>query len=595
MFILKIIRKIGRMLRGGAGKKEIFMGALLGVLIGFNPTSSLTLFLAILIALLLNGNFGFTMLGVGVGKLLSLILAPISFQTGFFLIHKVGLEGLFTTLSNAPVTALMDLDVYAMIGGLPYAIIAGIIFGKVMSAMVTKVREQMVKAGEHEKVSKAVGNKFSKFLMWLVFGKQKISTADVLAKESPMLRKSGLILVGAVLVIGLLLNFLLLDILLKKGIQTAIAVQTRAEVNIDKAHLSLSAGKLEIENLQITDPDKPTHNLAQIQTLAADLSMSDLLRKTYTIDLLAGSILKTDVPRATPGKVYEKTKAPEKTEAEKAAEAEALGKSLDEYLAKASEWKKYAEKANDYLKKRKENAEAIAQGETPEPAKEDAVSDAKKRGYLKARADLVASRPEWTIRQIAIDNVELSSDMPIQQIRGSELSSHPELNGRATTLAIMPAGSTEPTVKIVMHFEDAAAPHEIVANMKNVDIADAIKTGDSLTIESGKADIAADGTFSTDALDIPFTLHVHDLKTNNETINNLKQLDIPGKLSGSLLSPRVKVELGDNLKNAVVGAAKEKAKDEAKKAAEKEVNKALESEEAQDIKNKAGDALKKLF
>lgn len=592
MFIFKIIRKIGRMLRGGAGKKEIMLGAMLGVLIGFNPTSSLTLFLATLVALLLNGNFGFTMLGVAVGKLASLLIAPISFHTGFFLIHKIGLEGLFTKLANAPVTALMDLDVYAMIGSLPYAIVIGIAFGLFMSATVTRIREQMVRAGEHEKVGKVAGNKVAKFLMWLVFGKQKVSTADVLVKQSPLFRKSGIILVAVVLVVGLVLQFLLADILLKKGLETAIASATGAEANIEKADLNLGGGKVEILNLEVTDPDKPTHNMVQIEQLAADISMGDLLRKTYTIDLLSGSVLKTDVPRESPGKVYAKEK---KAEEEEAAADETGGKPLDAYLAKAKKWKEYGAKANEYLEKYQQRAEAKEQGEQPEPSKETAVADAKKAGYLKARADLVADRPEWTIRKVEIDNVDLGNAMPLQKLEGAELSSHPALNAKASSISITPVDGTEPTAKIVMRFDDPSAANQIVLNLKNIDIADQVKTGERLSIESGMADISAEGSFSSDTLDIPFTLDVRELKTNNETINNLKQIEIPGKLYGTLRAPRVKVDIGDNLKNAVVGAAKEKAKEEAKKAAEQEVNKALESEEAQDIKNKAGDALKKLF
>jgi len=590
------------MLRGGAGKKEIFLGALCGVLIGFNPVAGLTLSLAILITLLLNANIGFTLLGVALGKIASLLLAVVSFHTGYFIIHSMGLEGLFTKLSNAPVTALMDLNVYAMVGGLPFAIIIGIVFAKFISGTVSKIREQMVKAGEHEKVGKAVGNKFSKFLMWLAFGKQKISTADVLSKESPLLRKSGLILVGSVLVIGLLLDFLLLDMFLKKGIETAISNNTGAEVNIETAHLSLGKGELTIAGLQVTDPDKLTHNMIQLDTLAADVSISDLLRNTYAIDLLAGSTLKRDVPRAAPGKrvineakaAKEAKKAAEKA-AKEAAKAEEPGKSLDEYFEQAKTFKKYGEKAYEFLKERKDNAEAIAKEEKLKPSKEKAVADAKKLGYLKARADLVASRPKWVVREIKIDNVEISSDMPVQTIQGSDVSSHPELNGQPTSLVMTPAGSSEPTAKIVLRFDDPAAQHQIVANVKNLAIGDAIKTGDNVKVEDGKADITANGTFSADALDIPFTLQVRELKTNNEMLNNLKQLELPGKLYGSLLSPRVKVELDDNLKGAVVDAAKEKAKDEAKKAAEKEMNKALESDEAKEIKDKASDALKKLF
>jgi uncharacterized protein (TIGR03546 family) len=583
------------MLRGGAGKKEIFLGAFLGVLIGFNPTASLTLFLAILITLLLNANVGFTLLGVALGKISSLLISVVSFHTGFFLVHKIGLEGLFTALANAPVTALMDLNVYAMIGSLPYAIIIGIAFGKFMSATVTKIREQMVRAGEHDKVGKAVGNKFSKFLMWLAFGKQKVSTADVLAKESPLLRKSGLILVGSVAVLFLVLQFFLLDLVLKKGLQSGISAETGAEVNIDKADLSLAGGKLEIQNLQVTDPDKPTHNMIQIETIATDVSVSDLLRKTYAIDLLAGSALKRDVPRETPGKIYPKEdKADEKPE-EKPAEAEALGESIDKYLAKAKTWKEYGQKAYDYLKEREANAEAKAKGEKPKPSKEKAVADAKKLGYLKARADLVAARPAWTIHQLQIDNVDLGGDLGTQKIEGSELSSHPELNGLPTTLVMTPQGEAEPSAKITLRFDDPAASHELFANIKNVEIGDAIKTGDTLKIESGKADVKADGKFSTSMLDVPFTLAVRELKTDNETLNSLKNLEIPGKLGGSLLSPRIKVDLNDQLKDAVVDAAKERAKDEAKKAAQKELDKALESDEAQEIKGKASDALKKLF
>lgn len=341
MIAFKIVRKIGKMLRGGAGKKEIFLGALCGVLIGFNPVAGATLAFAILITLLLNANVGFVLLGVLVGKLLSLVLAMASFHTGYFIIHNMGLEGLFTTLANAPVTALMDLNVYAMVGSLPFSILIGIAFGLFMGATINKIREQMVKAGDHEKVGKAVGNKFSRFLMWLVFGKQKVSTADVLAKKSPLLRKSGIILVASVVVIGLVLEFFLLDLAVKSGLQAAIAAETGAEVNVGKAHLSLAGGQLEIEDLQITDPDKPTHNLMQIDTLAADVSVGDLLRKSYAIDLLSGSTVQRDVPRESPGAVYEKK---DKKKDEEAAKKDKGETSLEDYFAKAKDWKNTAKR-----------------------------------------------------------------------------------------------------------------------------------------------------------------------------------------------------------------------------------------------------------
>jgi uncharacterized protein (TIGR03546 family) len=591
MITFKLIRKIGKMLRGGAGKKEIFLGAFLGVLLGFNPTLSLTLFLALLITLLLNANIGFTMLGVALGKVAGLALSVVTFHVGFFIIHNLGMEGLFTKLVNSPVLALMDLNVYSMIGSLPFALIIGIAFGKFMSATVTKIREQMVKAGQNEKVGKVAGNKFSKFLMWLAFGKQKISTEDVLAKQSPLMRKSGIILVAVVLVIGLLMEFLLADIAIRKGIEASIAKNTGAEVNIEKVHFSMGGGKLEVINLEITDPEKPTHNMVQVDQLAADLSMADLLRKTYTIDLLSGSVLKRDTERASPGKVYEKA---EKGKEDKAGEDSEGGKSIEEYLAKGEEWKKYGEKVQEYLKERKEKAEAAAKEEKVKASKEKAVADAKKVGYLKAAADLVADRPVWTIRKVEIDNVHLDAGYPVQKLEASEVSSHPELNLQPTSFVMTPQGDTEPTAKVVLRFDDYTAMHEVAANMKGVDVSDSFNT-ENLTVKKAVADITADGRFSVDSLDLPFTLLVSDLETDNETVNALKKLELPGKLYGSLASPRIKVELNDQLKDAVVDAAKEKAKEEAQKEAEKQMNKALESDEAQDLKNKASEGLKKLF
>jgi uncharacterized protein (TIGR03546 family) len=628
----KIVRKIGKMLRGGAGKKEVFLGALMGVLIGFNPVAGLTLALAILITLLLNANIGFTLLGAALGKLLSLLLSVASFHTGYILIHKAGLEGLITRLVNAPITALMDLEVYAMIGSLPFALIIGIVFGKFMSSTVTRIREQMVKAGEHDKIGKAVGSRFSRILIWLAFGKQKISTADVLARTSPLLRKSGLILVCSVLVIGLALEFLLLDIAVRKGIQAGISARTGAEVNIGKAHLSLAGGTLELEALEVTDPEKPSHNLVQIDTLAADLSVSDLLRRSYTIDLLAGSTLKRDIPRKSPGAVYaRKDDAKAKAAAaEKAAKKDAPGKSLDDYFAQAKNWKRYGDKAYEYLKKSRDNAEAKAKGEKPKPSKATAVADAKKLGYLKASADLVADRPAWIIREIRIDNVDLGGGYPVQHIRASEVSSHPELNGRATTAVMTPAGGSEPTASITLRFDDPSARHELAAHFTDIALAGAVETSDSfpINISEGRADIKAGGTFSTEALDLPFNLMLHNLKadveegrsimgmdaeTAGEVFSSMEQIEIDGSVGGSLLSPRIQIDydkLSANMKTALVAAGKkelskradaeiDKAKDELTEQAGEELGKLLgggdDDKEGKSTEDQAEGLLKKLF
>jgi len=621
MIALKLIRKIGKILRGGAGRKEIFLGTLCGVLIGFNPGINPTLALAIFITLLLNANVPFVLLGAALGKILCLVLAPVTFHTGYFIIHNIGLEEIFRSLCNTPVTALMDLNVYVMAGGLPYALVIGIALGAFLGAAVIRIRKKMLEADQHEIVGKALNNKLSRFLLRLAFGKSKLSLDDEVPKQAPLFRKSGLILAGSVVVIGLLLEFLLLNIMVKNGLQSALSKATGAEVNIEKAHLSLTAGKLELEDLQVTDPDKPTHNLVQLDTLAVDTSINDLLSRSYVIELMAGNTLRRDVLRNKPGKVYIKTEEEKAVEDTKAEEA---GKSLEDYFAKARNLRKYGERARDYLENRKENIKAAADGEKPKPSKEAAVADAKRLGYLNAAADLVADRPTWTVRRLEIGNVLLGGDYPAQTFHASELSSHPELNGKPTILSMKPADSTAPmpAVKFFLRFDDPDAQHALSMNLKDIAMGDGIETSDSfpVNINDGKADIKADGTFSTDALQIPFAITVHDLnadveegqtvmgmdsKTATEVFSSLKQLEIEGSLVGALDSPRVKIDYGKltaNIENALIAAGKKELAnranaelDKAKEKAGEELGKALQSEEAEEAKSKAKEALKKLF
>lgn len=618
MIVFKIVRKIGKILRGGAGRKEIVLGMLCGVLLGFNPGINMMLALAILITLLLNANVAFVLLGAALGKVLCLALAPVTFHTGYFIIHNIGLEETFRSLCNAPVAALMDLNVYAMVGSLPYALVIGIISGTALGAAVIRIRKKMLEADQHEIIGKTFGNKLARILLRLAFGKSKLSLDDEIPKQSPLFRKSGLILTGTVVLIALVLEFFLLDMTVKKGLQSAISSTTGAEVNIGNAHLSLLGGKLELENLQVTDPDKPTHNLIQLETLDLDTSIQDLLRKSYVIELMAGSTLKRDVLRDKPGKVYAKAEE----EKDEEAEAEKDGKALGDYLAKARKWEGYGSKAREYLQKRKENANAIANGEKPVASKETAVADAKALGYLKAAADLVADRPTWTIRRLEIRNVQLGENHPPYLFSGTQLSSHPELNGKPTILSMKPAASNKPTGKLVLRFDSPDAQHALSMNFKGVPLGDAVETSDSfpVKIKDGKADIRADGNFSIDKLQIPFTVTVHDLKadveegqtvmgmdseTATEVFSSIEQLDIDGTLAGSLDSPRVKIDydkLTANIKNALVAAGKKELAnrasaelDKAKEQATEELDKALQSEEAEEVKSKAKDALKKLF
>ena len=589
MLVLKLIRKIGKILRGGAGRREIFLGALCGVLIGFNPVGGLSLLLMILLTLLLNANVPFALLGVLLGRTAAWMLAPLSFRTGYVLIHQIGLEPLFARLTDLPVLALMRLDVYALLGGVPYALVLGLLLGKLTSEAVMKIRAQMAKAAEKKPVGLLVSNPISRFLAWLAFGKKKADFAETLDKKSPLLRKSGIILVLGVALFATALQFLFLDPLLRHGIKRAISARTGAEVDLAKAHLSPGRGQLSLEGLRIVDPDHPERDALRIDALTADLSMRDLLRRRATIDRVSVSALRRDLPREKPGKIYRKPAPPKR---EPPAEEKTGSKPLSDYLAAAEKWKPYAQKAYDFLKTRRPESDKAPEEKPPAEAtstpKERALADAKTLGYLRAAANLTTRHPKWTIRLLEVDRLEPAPDYPVQTLRAKELSSNPNLNGRPLSLVMTPAGTTDPSLRIVLHFENPERPHELSVHLPDVPLS-AIRTADAfpLELQAGTLDLNLDGTFTADRLDLPLSLLVRNLKaksdenksvmgmdakTADEVFASLQRLQIDGALGGSILRPTVSVDyekLSANLKSALVAAGKK----ELSRRADKELDK----------------------
>ena len=123
MFTLKLLRKIGKILRGGATTREITLGFMLGMMWGLIPGFNLAQFLMLFLVLLLNANFGFMLMGLLVGTLACYGLSPLTFEIGYVLISS--LQGLFTSLHNTAVVAWVGLDSYCLVGGVPLGIIAG--------------------------------------------------------------------------------------------------------------------------------------------------------------------------------------------------------------------------------------------------------------------------------------------------------------------------------------------------------------------------------------------------------------------------------------------------------------------------------------
>ena len=148
MGLRKLVRKMGKAIRGGVSPAQIFTGCFLGFLVGMLPGINLIVVAGLFLLFFLSVNRSLALLGIALGKALCLALAPVTFAVGYFLIHESGLEGLFRAASSAPVLALMNLHVYCVTGGLPFALVLGIVFGWLVKKPIGGVRLGIVEASK---------------------------------------------------------------------------------------------------------------------------------------------------------------------------------------------------------------------------------------------------------------------------------------------------------------------------------------------------------------------------------------------------------------------------------------------------------------
>ena len=412
---LSLLRKIGKILRGGATSRDIVLGVFLGFMIGMLPGLNLITAGLIVLLLALNTNLAFGLLFLMLGKVLCLLLAPITYKIGYTMIHDMGLESFIRTCGDTPWVALMDLQVYCLLGGLPLAIVIGGVFAFLIGRTVTKIRKSLLAAGENEKYQKITGNKFMRFLTWLAFGKKK-DYAETLAKKSRLFHRTRCSIALVLILIIAVGGWLYLDVAVAKGIVMGIEMANGAEANLDSATLSLAKGRLTLKGLQVTDPANPENNLVQAEEITVAVSVNDLLRKRLVMDLVECKSMSMDAKRDTPGEVFV---APEEPE-----EPIELPETVD--LAK------YAETAKEYNEKFQSLQETFASEEEEEQEDpEDWMKDrAEREGYLVLSAsDLLSEKPTWVLRKGSVAKLLVSPNFPSMSLEVLNLSSHPSRMG----------------------------------------------------------------------------------------------------------------------------------------------------------------------
>jgi uncharacterized protein (TIGR03545 family) len=119
-----------------------------------------------------------------------------------------------------------------------------------------------------------------------------------------MIRKSGWLIFLAMLAAVLALVYLFLGTAIRLAMVYSLEQAVGAEVNISNVSLSLAPLALTVNNLQITDNVKPSHNTLSFGHARAALEVWPALLGYYVINELTVDDLAYGTERSSPGKVF---------------------------------------------------------------------------------------------------------------------------------------------------------------------------------------------------------------------------------------------------------------------------------------------------
>ncbi len=200
------------------------------------------------------------------------------------------------------------------------------------------------------------------------------------------IKKKGPIRIEAIIpmiLVGVLIylyTFFFLDSHVKRIIEIAGLYSYRAEINVGSVNLSFWGASFMLNDLEVTDRNKPTHNSIEVGKIKFDLSWDALLRAKFVVENSEVSNIQIGSERSSEGRVLPKSKT-----------AQAAGQQLSDAALEAT--------AEEYDGNILGDTARILGGVKPEDQVKNIENDLKSSGRLKELEDeLKVKEKAWQER-----------------------------------------------------------------------------------------------------------------------------------------------------------------------------------------------------
>ncbi len=569
-----LTRKIGKILRGKATVTQVMLAATLGGMLGFVPgfflpgdlgggflqAPGLILGLVFLV-LVLNANLAVFGLVTLVAKLLSLVMLPMNFALGQWLLDGPT-QGLFKALINSRVTAWFGLEHYSTTGGLACGLVFGLVLGVVLWRGLQGFRRKMADLQENSDRMKSLATKKSaRFLTWLLFGGNKMGklTYRDLAesdKKGLPIRIAGIVVVLVVTAALWFGHATLAGPMARSSMQGALEAINGATADIEGLDLDLAAGRVSLAGLAVADANQLERDSFRAKTLELDVGTGDLLRKRFVVESIVSADASHGAKRNAPAKRIGKPPVPPPP-------PPGAGKTLDEYVKDAQVWKDRLVQANEWLGKLGSVTGGAKETKEERTAR---IEREKQDGITEVRAThLLEQAPTVLVKHLAFEDVAVA-DMPGDSfaITASNLASEPALLTEPMTLSIASKSG-----RYAFTFSLAGGKPHLRLALKDLDgdaLGAALAVGGSAPIQGGKVDAVLEGdlAFTPEGLTLDLPLQVTLRGTTLHLFGQAAAVDtlaLPLGIRGPLTNPRIHVD-DQKLSDALVAAGRKELADQ---------------------------------
>lgn len=260
--MIKIFMKFFKALNSSQTPWQMSLALSLGMVMGLTPYSGIQTIILIFIVLVVNVHVGLFLISSAFFAGIGYMFDPYFEQLGYYLLNMQALDGVFTAAYNSALIRLTYFNNTIVLGSNIVAFILLFPMFFILNRVVYIYRDKIA----------------SKLQQYTILRKLGISVSD---KKDKFFRVWG---IGLFLILGgvvVIFNILFLDALLKYAIEENFTKTLKKKVTIENLDVSLTEGKINIDNLYVADDKKAVVSTKNIEV---DIDLNQLLFKRYHIE-----------------------------------------------------------------------------------------------------------------------------------------------------------------------------------------------------------------------------------------------------------------------------------------------------------------------